>query len=268
MDMLFENILAKPGYGCDMISTPGLTSFLNCTRVRETVMTNFRLFLVAALLVGFVTPAYAGYDEAKAAYDRREFAKAYAEFRPLAEQGDAGAQFNLGQMLYNGEGVSRDYKEAAKWYRKAADQEHTQAQFLLGFLYLGGQGVEEDKGEALKWFRKAADRGEAFAQMLLGEIYAHGDHGVKQDYAEAVNWYSKAADQGLAAAQCDLGVMYAKGQGVPQDLVRAHMWFNLALSRGLKGAEKNRDKVAKDMTPPQIAEAQRMAAEWKPKCSD
>ena len=90
-----------------------------------------------------------------------------------------------------------------------------------------------------------------------------------QDYAQAVAWYRKAADQGYAFAQNSLGDMYADGHGVPQDYVLARMWFNLAASRATTAwlrpaAVKSRDDVAAKMTPAQIAEAQRMAREWKP----
>jgi uncharacterized protein len=87
-----------------------------------------------------------------------------------------------------------------------------------------------------------------------------------------VRWYRKAAEQGEASAQSDLGAMYESGQGVTQDHVLAHMWFNLATSRypaseqeGREKARRNRDSVASKMTPAQIAEAQRLAREWKPK---
>ena len=90
-------------------------------------------------------------------------------------------------------------------------------------------------------------------------------YGVPQDYAEALKWYRLAADQGHASAQCNLGVMYANGEGVPQDYVRAHMWFNLSAAQGDQDAAKNRDDVAKRMTPAQIAEAQKLAREWQPK---
>ncbi len=86
----------------------------------------------------------------------------------------------------------------------------------------------------------------------------------------SVKWSRKAAEQGKARAQYNLGIMYGKGQGVPQDYVQAHMWFNLAASRFPPGedrdrAVKNRDIVAKRMTPAQISEAQKLAREWKPK---
>ena len=85
-----------------------------------------------------------------------------------------------------------------------------------------------------------------------------------------MKWYRKAAEQGVALAQYNLGFMYSKGRGVPQDYVQAHMWYNLAASRlppgtGRDMTVKNRDKAAKYMTPAQIAEAQRLAREWKPK---
>ena len=82
-----------------------------------------------------------------------------------------------------------------------------------------------------------------------------------QDYAEAVKWYRLAAAQGFAPAQANLGVMYAKGQGVPMDDVRAHMWFNLAAVKGDTSAAKNRDIAASKMTPQQMAEAQKLARE-------
>jgi len=74
----------------------------------------------------------------------------------------------------------------------------------------------------------------------------------------------------MALAQTNLGVRYAKGEGVPQDYVQAHMWLNIAISNFPPGedrdkAVKNRDLLAKRMTPAQISEAQKLAREWKPK---
>jgi TPR repeat protein len=94
-------------------------------------------------------------------------------------------------------------------------------------------------------------------------MYAKGE-GVPQDYVEAMKWYRLAADQGDADAQINLGVMYAKGDGVPQDYVLAHMWFNLAAAQRNSSAVKNRDIAVSRMTPDQLAEAQRLAREWKP----
>ena len=89
--------------------------------------------------------------------------------------------------------------------------------------------------------------------------------GVPQNYAEALKWYRLAADQGDATRSTVSAVMYANGQGVPQDYVRAHMWFNLSAAQGHQRAARDRDDVAKLMTPAQIAEAQKLAREWQPK---
>jgi len=92
---------------------------------------------------------------------------------------------------------------------------------------------------------------------------------VPQDYAEAVRWYRKAADQGDAGAQINLSGMYERGDGVPQDYVQAHLWINLAASRASGETRSNgprsRDRLARKMTAQQIAEAQRLAREWKPR---
>ena len=91
----------------------------------------------------------------------------------------------------------------------------------------------------------------------------------KGDYATAVRLWRPLADQGYGIAQSNLGLMYSKGYGVPQNYAQAHMWFNLAAAnlpeteRDL--AVRNRDRVAAKMTPAQIAEAQKLAREWKPK---
>ena len=83
-------------------------------------------------------------------------------------------------------------------------------------------------------------------------------------------WYALAAEQDNARAQNNLGVMYGLGQGVPQDYVQAHMWLDLAVSRLPPGidrdtAVKGRDWVAAQMTPAEIAEAQKLAREWRPR---
>ena len=121
-----------------------------------------------------------------------------------------------------------------------------------------------DYATALREFRVLAKQGFASAQLNLGFMYDNGE-GVLQDYAEAVKWYRLAAEQGYPYAQNNLGILYGKGEGVPQDYAQAHMWFNLAEEHGHANAAKNRDIVAKRMTPTQIAEAEKLAREWKPK---
>jgi TPR repeat protein len=143
---------------------------------------------------------------------------------------------------------------------------------LVGFAPLAYAGFDEgrtafdtgDYAAAYREFKSLSEQGNLEAQDYLGGMYALG-HGVPQDFVEAVKWFRKAAEQGYDNAQNNLGWMYEHGEGVPQDLVLAHMWFNLAAAQGHRIAEDYRDNLAKKMTPSQIAEAQRLAREWKPK---
>jgi len=84
------------------------------------------------------------------------------------------------------------------------------------------------------------------------------------NYEMALQGFRSLAYQGNAEAQYNLGVIYANGRGVPQDYVVAHMWFNLAASRGDQEAAEMRDSIEKSMSAVQVAEAQKMAREWKP----
>ena len=93
------------------------------------------------------------------------------DVRPCAEQGDAPAQYFLGRMYDNGEGVPQDDVEAVSWYRLAADQGLAEAQHNLGVMYDNGEGVPQDDVAAVRWFRLAADQGDATAQAGLGSRY-------------------------------------------------------------------------------------------------
>ena len=107
-------------------------------------------------------------------------------------------------------------------------------------------------------------QGFSYAQSNLGISYANG-HGVPQDDVAAVGWYRLSADQGNAQAQYALGLLHGIARGVPKDHVLAYMWLKLAAAQGHEDAIKNRDIVAKEMTPAQIAKAQAMAQDWQPK---
>ena len=114
--------------------------------------------------------------------------------RLAADQGDAGAQYDLGLMYAEGRGVPQDNAEAARWFRLAADQGHAEAQYDLGIAYVNGRGVPQDEDEAARWFRLAADQGDVRAQTSLGSMYANGC-GVSQDRVTALMWLSVAAAQ-------------------------------------------------------------------------
>jgi uncharacterized protein len=231
--------------------------------------------ILATLLIGLMLTAGGSivvraepFMDAVDAYLRGDYATTLRIYRPLAEQGDASAQFSLGIMYANGQGVTQDYKEAVKWYRRSAEQDFAMAQSSLGAMYANGQGVIQDYKEALKWYRRSTEQGYAEAQYNLGVLYANG-RGVTQNYREAVKWFRLAAKQEYTHAQYNLGVLYAKGQGVTQDFLRAHMWINLAASKliGKEGQEAAnlRDRIAKNLTPAQVIQAQEMARQCEAK---
>ena len=113
--------------------------------------------LVALLTLGFGGGATAGpMEDGQAAYDRGDFAEALAQWRPLAEQGIARAQNNLGVLYENGKGVPQDINEALKWYRLAAEQNYGGAENNLGLIYALGRGVPRDPMRAYMWFSLAA----------------------------------------------------------------------------------------------------------------
>jgi len=101
----------------------------------------------------------ANYQEGIDAYAKGNFAVALEKFKPLAEDGNVVAQFNLGVMYRQGQGVPQDDKEAVAWWSKAAEQGHVEAQDNLGLRYARGQGVAQDWVQADKWFTIAAAAG-------------------------------------------------------------------------------------------------------------
>ncbi|HHV6870517.1 tetratricopeptide repeat protein [Haemophilus influenzae] len=109
------------------------------------------------------------------AITREDYQTAFKLWLPLAEQGNASAQFNLGNMYRRGQGVKQDNFEAVKWYRKAAEQGNAKAQVLLGLAYLLGKGVQFNKSLAKEWFGKACDNGnqqgcEYYGKLNRGEL--------------------------------------------------------------------------------------------------
>ena len=309
------------------------------------------LVFMAAIFWNITGCAPTNYQKGIKQYQPDDVAAAVRELKPLAEQGNAEAQFNLGSLYYQGWGVPQDYREAAKWLRKAAEQSHgfaqatlgtiyaegvqgviekdlpqalmwfnlasaqgdmearefrdtlamrmtpkqiTEAQklarefkphdahakslrelkalaekgeavsqFKVGIVYYSGQGVSRDYLEALNWFKKAALQNNVLAQYNVGYMCARGE-GTPQDYVEAAKWYRQAAEQGHQLAQYNLGYMYEKGQGVGSaDKIKALMWYSLASIQGEAKAKMARDRVTVGMKPGDLAEAQRLAREFK-----
>jgi len=158
----------------------------------------------------------------------------------------------------------KDYVTAMRLYQAAAKAGNAYSMHNIGVMYYEGKGVNPNYIEAMKWYRQAADKGFRESQRALGSMYELGE-GATRSHVEAVKWYRLAADQGSVPSQSTLGVIYTTGEkGVPIDLVQAYYFYTLA-SKEDKMAKSRRDRIAAKMTPAQIAEAEKLAAAWKPK---
>ncbi len=196
-------------------------------------------FIAATLVVSAGVASAGDFDAGVKAYQRGNYAAALREFRALAEQGIPEAQFNLGRMYHQGEGLAVNFRRAHFWFLQAA--------------------------------KPAMDQGIPEAQLALGIMYYQGQ-GTAQDYAAAASWFGQAAGYGIAVAQWNLGIMYYEGKGVVQDFVRAYVWFSLAGSQGHEISNENRDRLQSLMTREQVAEAERISMEldaliWQRACS-
>jgi len=187
-----------------------------------------------AIAAALGAPAAAGpLEDANDAYREKAYAKAAELWRPLAERGDAEAQYSLGT------------------------------------LYAEGKGVEQNDATAFLWFQRAAHQGVAAAQYNVGATYATGA-GIGKSDVDAARWFRRAADQGMAFAQLNLGLLYAAGNGVPQDDVEAYKWLELAFA-GLPPGGPRMDvaramtDVSAKMTREQLIEAKRRQRAWQVK---
>ena len=104
-------------------------------------------------------PAWADFRAGLDAYQKGDYVAAAKEWQPLADQGDAVAQYNLGLLYLDGHGVPQSLMEAVNWFRRAAEQDYTLAQHNLGAMYASGQGVKRDYVQAYKWLNICAAKG-------------------------------------------------------------------------------------------------------------
>ncbi|MBM3490084.1 MAG: sel1 repeat family protein [Alphaproteobacteria bacterium] len=208
-------------------------------KTRRIMAGDLRRVLTALLAVaGVLLTARAGADLglAERALKNREFALALREFRQDAEAGMAQAQYRLGLMLLDGEGVAADGAAAAGWLGRAAEQGHDDAMRVLGIIYEEGRLGAADPARAVAWYRVAAERGNARAQRNLATHYALGQ-GVARDFVQAAHWYRLAAAAGNAKAKRNLAYLLLFGQGVTRDPARAAALFAEAAAGGVDKAD-------------------------------
>lgn len=115
-------------------------------------------------------PALADFAAGLRAYENKDYSTALHEWRPLAEQGDAAAQFNLGLMYYDGTGVAQNYRQAAEWFQRSADQGYTKSQLNLGAMYAVGKGVKRNYVQSYVWFSLCAADGDERCAAKRDEV--------------------------------------------------------------------------------------------------
>ena len=184
----------------------------------------------------------------------QDYEKALEWFRKAAKQGYEIAQYSLGMMYYNGDGIpKRDYKAAIEWFYKAAEQEYVHAQYVLGDMYYNGHGIpKKDYITAYVWFSLAVEQGhedahkslddmiknkkidpvDAETQNSIGVTYHNGEK-VPRDYEKAIEWYHKAAEQEYVYAQYNLGLIYKE----KKDYRTAYGWYHKAANQGYADAQ-------------------------------
>lgn len=216
-------------------------------------------------------PTWAGLGDGINAFKRQEYALALHEFTQLANEGDADAQFFVGSLYQQGDGVVKNVAIAMPWLEKAAAQKHhgalnalgvifaseeefrdyikaekcfeaaskqgiAEAQYNLGLLLANGLGNKQSPKEAATCFQKAAESGVAAAQHKLGKLYDEGEVLI-EDPEKALHWYHQAAEQGYAQAQYDMGLLYHHGRGVRVNHDIALHWLSLAAKEGILAAQ-------------------------------
>lgn len=192
--------------------------------------------------------------EAHRAQEAGEYAKAATLYLPLAKNGDATAQFHMGELYASGRVIQQDLQQTVQWYLAAAEQGHAQAQANLGELYAKGRGIPQNYKKAMYWYSMAAKQGNSSAQLRMGDMYAEGV-GAPQDFKEASSWYQQSANQGNEVSQSRLAENYQRGLGVDQDSNAAIKWLDAAASNaaddeGRKKYLARRDQIAQGITKP------------------
>ncbi len=146
---------------------------------------------------------------------------------------------------------------------RAGRQGFAPAEYWLGSLYENGQGLAKVLEAAKLWYGRAAEAGNRMSMHNLAAFYAGGQLGA-QDFAEAAKWFEQAASRGLTDSQFNLGMLYARGLGVTQDLEMSYKWFGIAARSGDKDAIAARDDIARSLDADAVGRLNAVVASWTP----
>ncbi len=187
-------------------------------------------FLVSGLMLT-TTVVRADYAKGVEALQVGNYTAAAHELEDVAESGDAKAQYLLGYLHYQGQGVPQDDTRAFELFQKAADAGHVEAQTFLGFMYDAGRGVAKDKKKAFELYEASAEEGDITATINLGVMYYKGD-GIPKNYDKAFELLNEIEHVNSAVLQLYLGNLYFYGYGVRQNISKAVEYYLRAAALG------------------------------------
>ena len=156
--------------------------------------------------------------------------------------------------------LNGDYEKAFKIWSRIANEGQEEAQMMVGMSNYVGLTSVADKDQALRWYKLAGDSGNEYAQFTVGRFYE--SLGNPHDDIEAFKWYEKAAKLGNSFAQHKIGTLLLHGKGVKQNNIKAHVWLNLASSKGSLKANSERKKLEKSLSDNEL----KLAREKAVKC--
>jgi TPR repeat protein len=219
----------------------------------------FQIFVLPVLLIAHEAGASEASQPGEAAYAAGDYARAYEVLVPLADSGDADAQYVLGLMYAGGHGVDQNFYNAGRMYRQAGEQGHVGAQVNLGSLLENCRGNGGcNREDAAAWYRRAADQGDAIAQYNLGVMYGIGRGVVKNEW-DAKTLFRRSAERGYAPAQYNLAVTYERGMGGPMDRVAAYAWYDQASRGGYEEGNIGREKIIASLSADEFANAKKLS---------
>lgn len=193
--------------------------------------------LLTALLAA--STCFANVGAGLRAHDRRDFSAAFREWSADAARGDRKAQYHLGLLYRDGEGVSRDLSKSFDLIGRSARQGYAPAQAEFGRFLRKGLAGPADPVQARQWLQRGADQGQSLSMNELGLMYLNGQGG-PVDYPRALQLFVKASPQSSAALS-NVALMHEMGWGVPKSIVEACAWYTVAAEEGSKNAPSERD---------------------------
>lgn len=200
---------------------------------------------------------------------KRNCSKAKKLLSYSADSGIVDAEFMLATMYSHGLCVKKNLEKSRHYLESSANKGYLLSEKSLGQAYWKDQGIElypQDMNKAIYWLSRAANHGDKESAGNLSYIYLNGINGVDKNDKKAFEWKYKSAHSskyfdGDGSNFPEFAKFYEKGIGTDKDLVQAYKYYTLSGSAGSEG----KHRVAKEMTPEQIEEGQRLAREWMDK---